>query len=97
MSGKGNSSRFWIKKTYKDRLKKGLEPESYDKEELRIWFKERGYRGEGKIPKMPPEFIAKMSMLYIGIYEKVTGKTFKSFDYSIEGRIKKNIKNVVLM
>lgn len=37
-----DSSRFWVKKTYIERFKKGLEPESYDKEPLRIWFKEHG-------------------------------------------------------
>lgn len=71
-----DSSRYWVKKTYKKRLVTGLEPESYDKEPLRIWFKERGYKGEGIPPKMPPEFIAKMSTLYMGIYEKITGKKF---------------------
>ncbi len=78
-----DSSRFWVKKTYIERFKKGLEPESFDKEELRIWFKKQGYSGEGRPPKMPDEFIAKMSMLYIGIYEKITGEKFKTFDYPI--------------
>src|SRR3989344_7604818 len=87
-----DSSRYWTKKTYKERLKKGLEPESFDKEVLRIWFKEHGYKGEGKIPQMPPEFIAKMSNLYQKIYEVVTGKTFKGDSYPIDKRIKENIK-----
>ena len=30
-----DSSRFWIAKTYKERVKKGLEPENFDKEFLR--------------------------------------------------------------
>ncbi|HSX40667.1 MAG TPA: phosphoribosylaminoimidazolesuccinocarboxamide synthase [Candidatus Saccharimonadales bacterium] len=71
-----DSSRYWVKKTYKDRFKKGLEPQSYDKEPLRIWFKEHGYSGNGTPPKMPREFIAKMSILYQSIYEKITGKKF---------------------
>lgn len=88
-----DSSRYWTKKTYKERLKKGLEPESYDKEVLRMWFKERGYKGEGKIPQMPPEFSAKMSTLYQKIYETVTGKKFKGDNYPIDTRIKTNIQN----
>lgn len=72
-----DSSRFWIKKTYSERFKKGLEPENYDKEFLRLWFKKKGYSGEGKPPKMPDEFIAKVSQRYISIYEKITGKKFK--------------------
>ena len=72
-----DSSRFWIKKTYKQRFKKGLEPENLDKEFLRIWFKEKGYTGEGEPPKMPHEFIAKVSKRYQQIYEKLTGEKFK--------------------
>lgn len=89
-----DSSRYWVKETYKERFKKGLEPESYDKEPLRIWFKEHGYTGKGKIPKMPPEFIAKMSMLYIGIYEKITGKKFiPDMIKNVSQRIKNNLKS----
>lgn len=87
-----DSSRYWVKKSYIERFKKGLEPESYDKETLRIWFKERGYKGEGKIPKMPPEFIAKMSQLYMGIYEKITGKKFiPDMTKNVNERIKNNL------
>lgn len=86
-----DSSRFWMKSSYAKRLEKGQEPESYDKEPLRIWFKEHGYKGEGEPPVMPDEFLATMSELYQGIYEKITGKTFEGFDYPIEKRIEKNI------
>src|SRR3989338_5058928 len=51
---KPDSSRYWVKKTYREKFKKGQEPESYDKEPLRIWFKQHGYTGKGKIPAMPP-------------------------------------------
>ncbi len=91
-----DSSRYWIKKTYKERLEKGLEPESYDKEPLRIWFKEHGYSGKGKIPKMPPSFIAKMSMLYMSIYEKITGKKFvPDLTKNVNQRIKDNIRGII--
>ena len=90
-----DSSRYWIKKTYHQRFKKGLEPESYDKEPLRIWFKEHGYKGEGKPPKMPPDFLAKMSMLYMAIYEKITGKKFiPEMSKNVNKRIKNNLKYV---
>ena len=87
-----DSSRYWVKKTYQERFKKGIEPESYDKEPLRIWFKEHGYRGKGKIPKMPDEFIAKMSALYMGIYEKITHQKFvPDLTKNVNARIKHNL------
>ncbi|MBI3092646.1 MAG: phosphoribosylaminoimidazolesuccinocarboxamide synthase [Candidatus Levybacteria bacterium] len=87
-----DSSRFWIKKTYKERFKKGLEPENFDKEFLRLWFKKQGYSGDGKPPKMPDEFIAKVSKRYIQIYEKITGKKFQIGPQPVADRIKRNLK-----
>lgn len=72
-----DSSRFWIKKTYQERFKKGLEPENFDKEFLRIWFAKKGYKGEGIPPQMPKEFINKVSKRYVTIYEKISGQKFK--------------------
>ncbi len=69
-----DSSRFWIKKTYKARIKKGLEPENFDKEFLRLWYAKRGYTGSGKPPKMPSVLANQVSKRYIQIYKKITGK-----------------------
>jgi len=77
-----DSSRFWLKKTYALLFKKGQEVESYDKEIMRIWFKEHGYTGRGKIPKMPDELIAKISSRYMEVYEKIIGEKFE-IDLSI--------------
>lgn len=78
-----DSSRFWIAKSYLERLKKGLEPENYDKEFLRLWYAKRGYRGEGKPPEMPKELIVALAQRYIGVYEKITGKKFCAYQYPI--------------
>lgn len=92
-----DSSRFWIKKTYKERLKREQEPENFDKEFLRLWFKEQGYSGEGKSPKMPNEFMAKVSERYISIYEKLTGKKLEiKPSENIKQRILENLKNELL-
>ncbi len=91
-----DSSRFWIKKTYKKRFKKGLEPENFDKEFLRLWFKNKGYMGEGKPPKMTQDFVQKTSKRYVTIYEKITGNKCIYPKGSIEKRIKKNLKNIPL-
>ncbi len=91
-----DSSRFWIKKTYRKRLSKGLEPENFDKEFLRLWFKEKGYGGEGKTPKMPQKFIAKVSKRYQQIYEKITGDKFNvDVSKNIPNRILNNLKNLL--
>jgi phosphoribosylaminoimidazole-succinocarboxamide synthase len=71
-----DSSRFWIKRSYRERFNKGLEPENFDKEFMRIWFKKKSYTGDGKPPVMPKSFISKISKRYIVIYEKITGEKF---------------------
>jgi len=89
-----DSSRFWIKKTYKERFKKREEPENFDKEFLRIWYAKRGYKGDGKPPKMPRSFINQVSNRYITIYEKITGKKFIKQEGNINKRITKNLQNI---
>ena len=86
-----DSSRFWIAKTYQSRFKRGLEPENFYKEFLRLWYVKRGYRGDGSPPPMAKELIIAVAQRYIAVYEKLTGKKFKSFEYPIEERIKKNL------
>jgi phosphoribosylaminoimidazole-succinocarboxamide synthase len=87
-----DSSRYWIAKTYQERIKKGLEPENFDKEFFRFWYAKRGYRGDGKIPRMPDSYRRKVSQRYVQLYEKLTGKKFKPGERPIKKRIIKNLK-----
>lgn len=88
-----DSSRFWIAETYKERFKKGLEPENFDKEFFRLWYSERNYRGDGKPPTMPSYYKQKVSQRYIAAFEKITGKKFKPAEKPEEERIIKNLKD----
>jgi len=86
-----DSSRFWIKETYKERLKKGLEPENFDKEFFRLWYAKRGYGGDGKVPQMPEYYRQKVSQRYRKLYEKFTGSGFKPDKQDPAKRIKNNL------
>ena len=77
-----DSSRLWLKATYKERFRKGQEVESYDKEIMRLWFVKQGYRGYGRAPQMPIEVIANIAQRYIQVFEKITGEKFE-MDLSI--------------
>jgi len=92
-----DSSRFWFYKSYPERFKKGLEPEYFDKEFLRLWFRENCDPYKDKIlPKAPTDLIIEMSARYIKIYEQITGKKFKiDTKQNIKQRIKKNLKKYV--
>lgn len=88
-----DSSRFWIKKTYLERFKKGLEPQNFDKEFLRLWYAKRGYKGEGKPPKMPESLVTQVSGRYIQIYKKITGKKLEKSSELLSSRLKLSLDN----
>lgn len=90
-----DSSRFWVKETYESRFKKGEEPENYDKEFLRLWYVDKGYKGTGNPPEMSEELIVALANRYIDVYEKITGQKFLVYNYPIEERIKQNIKKFI--
>jgi len=71
-----DSSRFWFKKSYDERLAAGQAPESFDKEYLRRWLAEQGFRGDGAIPHIPDEVRMEAARRYIGACEAVRGKPF---------------------
>ena len=79
-----DSSRYWIADTWASG-----EPENYDKEYLRIWFANRGYRGDGPSPQMPNEFIAEVAGRYIDAYERLTGSPFIPGEMPAADRIRR--------
>ena len=70
-----DSSRYWVADSY---AQDSSNPESFDKEFLRLWFAQRGYNGDGVPPIMPPEFVAQVAARYIAAYERLTGLEFKA-------------------
>ena len=71
-----DSSRLWVKKTYRQRFKTGEEVENYDKEFMRLWFAQQGYIGRGKPPKMPNDLIVKIAQRYLDVCERITAEKF---------------------
>jgi phosphoribosylaminoimidazole-succinocarboxamide synthase len=91
-----DSSRYWKAESYDERFAQGQEPEYFDKEFLRLWFKDHcdPYNDE-VLPEAPPELVAELSRRYIEIYETITGKAFyHDFSVPIIERIINNLKSV---
>ncbi|MFA6273809.1 MAG: phosphoribosylaminoimidazolesuccinocarboxamide synthase [Candidatus Paceibacterota bacterium] len=88
-----DSSRYWKANSYDERFNKDEEPEYFDKEFLRLWFKNHCDPYNDKVlPEAPSELVAELSRRYIEIYETITGKTFEhDFSQSILERITKNL------
>ncbi len=91
-----DSSRYWKAGSYDERFNSGEEPEYFDKEFLRIWFKDHcdPYKDE-RLPEAPVELVAELSRRYIEIYETITGKLFEhDFNTPILERITKNLEKI---
>ncbi len=88
-----DSSRFWIASSYDDRLAQGQEPESLDKEFLRLWISGRCDPYKDPIPEIPADTLIEFSEKYIRLYEQVTGKRFQKPDVSqsVRSRIQGNL------
>ena len=91
-----DSSRYWIRQSYGQRLAAGEEPESLDKEFLRLWIAARCDPYKDKIPLIPPETLLEFSAKYVKLYEQVTGRRFQrpAFDRPVKERIRDNLKKV---
>ncbi|NJO55323.1 MAG: phosphoribosylaminoimidazolesuccinocarboxamide synthase [Rhodospirillales bacterium] len=71
-----DSSRYWYKASYADRLSSGHYPESLDKEFLRRWIADRCDPYRDPIPDIPRETLMEFSRRYIALYETITGARF---------------------
>lgn len=88
-----DSSRFWKQASYQTRLAASEEPENFDKEFIRIWYAERGYRGDGDVPEWNSELAIKASLRYQQVFEMLTGQTFEPATYPLEKSIKDALIN----
>jgi phosphoribosylaminoimidazole-succinocarboxamide synthase len=89
-----DSSRYWLTKSYAERLQAGKEPESLDKEFLRLWIRERCDPYKDPIPTIPAETLVAFSEKYIRLYETVTGKKFEkpSLAQPVRDRVEANLR-----
>ena len=87
-----DSSRFWFMDEYHERFSKGIEQKKIDKEYIREWLVERGFRGDGNIPEIPDEIRIEAGRRYIQTFELITGKEFNSEVGSVLNRMERNLK-----
>ncbi|MCW9034971.1 MAG: phosphoribosylaminoimidazolesuccinocarboxamide synthase, partial [Rhodospirillales bacterium] len=89
-----DSSRFWLAESYSERLREGKEPDSLDKEFLRLWISSRCDPYKDPIPDIPDDTLMEFSDRYIKLYEQVTGKAFEKapLDRSVKERVRGNLK-----
>ncbi len=88
-----DSSRFWRADTFAERVEQGLDPESHDKEPMRLALKATGWTGDGPAPELPAQAWIDTSTRYIEFYEGLTGDAFVPGSYPAEQRISDALRN----
>ena len=88
-----DSSRYWQANSYRARMAAGSEPESLDKEFLRLWIAERCDPYKDRIPDIPHDTLIAFSAKYVSLYETVTGRAFvpPRADENVRARIEANL------
>jgi phosphoribosylaminoimidazole-succinocarboxamide synthase len=72
-----DSSRYWYRDRYEQALSQGRDPEALDKEYVRRWLQEQGYRGDGPSPELPLDVRCEAARRYIEAFETITGRDFE--------------------
>lgn len=86
-----DSSRFWFADEYEKRFAMGEEQKKIDKEYLREWLVNNGFRGIGELPSIPDEVRVETARRYIEAYELITGQTFEAVVGPVIERLTKNL------
>ena len=89
-----DSSRYWISDTYDERFTAGENPDSLDKEFLRLWVASKCDPYKDPIPEIPSETLIKFGEKYIQLYEIVTGQKFEK--PSLSEPVKERIRRALI-
>jgi len=87
-----DSSRYWYKQGYEQAMADGRPPAALDKEYVRRWLVERGYRGDGAPPPLSDEVRCEAARRYIEAYEQITGRAFEPSTEPPLARIRRNLR-----
>ena len=68
-----DSSRYWIKDTYAQRMAEGLPPETLDKDVVRRWLIAQCDPYKDDLPPIPDEVRLATAQTYLSVFEKMTG------------------------
>ena len=86
-----DSSRYWRIDSYEKALRERGTPAAIDKEYVRLWLGEQGYKGNGSPPPLPDEVRVEAATRYIDAFEQVSGRRFEPNFEEPTSRIRHNL------
>jgi phosphoribosylaminoimidazole-succinocarboxamide synthase len=84
-----DSSRYWYADTYRQLFEAGVRQRELDKEYLRQWLLERGFKGDGEPPAIPPDVLIEVAWRYVTAWQTITGTQLapRSLDAAGESKL----------
>jgi phosphoribosylaminoimidazole-succinocarboxamide synthase len=86
-----DSSRYWYRESYERAMSEGTSPAALDKEYVRLWLGEQGYKGDGTPPALPDDVRCEAARRYIEAHEQVSGRSFEPDTQEPIARIRRNL------
>ena len=86
-----DSSRYWIKDNYLDNFENNNPQNMLDKENIRQWLIDQGFKGEGTPPELTDDITILLSEKYIELYKKLICKDFVPSIGDVKNRILTNL------
>lgn len=82
-----DSSRYWRLSNYDNHIAKGEDPDNFDKEKIRLWYKKQCDPYKDKIlPDAPSDIRIAVAKIYVSLYEQLTGQHFNFDQARIENQ-----------
>ena len=69
-----DSSRLWELDSYEAKVSAGEAPVMLDKENVRRYLLDQGFKGQGDVPEVPAKVLVDLAKVYLGVAEKLSGK-----------------------
>jgi phosphoribosylaminoimidazole-succinocarboxamide synthase len=88
-----DSSRYWYADTYDELFRKNKDQRALDKEPLREWMVERGFRGDGEAPVMTDEVRIATATRYILLAEELTQRPFEAPELTAAERVARVLRD----
>jgi phosphoribosylaminoimidazole-succinocarboxamide synthase len=76
-----------MRDTYGELFAAGKDQRALDKEPLREWFVERGFRGDGPAPSIPDDVRVATASRYIALAEEITRRPFEATTATASDRV----------
>ncbi len=86
-----DSSRFWYADEYQKNFENEEEQKKIDKEYLRRWLADAGFKGDGEVPTVPDDIKIETARRYIEAYELITGLPFEAEVGNVSARLSQNL------